>query len=152
MASIEVLYACTNCHQKFTLEELSSSQHLCKVCRKKFPSVECSYCQLDFYQLDKTGQGSCEQCTKDLKQHGKPTNCSICNVHAAFKGNTCSRCTHSVRKYGAPITCDHCKQCCAFNKPVESKKKVHGKTLCLLCTLKYKKSLFSKKGHSRDKL
>jgi hypothetical protein len=57
-----------------------------------------------------------------------------------------------VRRYGAPITCDHCKQCCAFNKPAESKKKVHGKTLCLLCTLKYKKSLFSKKGHSRDKL
>uniref|UniRef100_A0A1X7UZS0 Uncharacterized protein n=1 Tax=Amphimedon queenslandica TaxID=400682 RepID=A0A1X7UZS0_AMPQE len=93
MASIDVLYSCSSCHRKYALEELSSAQQLCKDCRRKYPSVQCKFCQLDFHQLE---------------------------------------CTHSRKKYGPPIKCDTCKLCCAFVKSDESKKKVDGKTLCLL--------------------
>ncbi|XP_019851430.1 PREDICTED: protein FAM76B-like [Amphimedon queenslandica] len=152
MASIDVLYSCSSCHRKYALEELSSAQQLCKDCRRKYPSVQCKFCQLDFHQLDSTAHESvCEQCSKEHRQYGKPKNCSICNLLTAFKGDTCTRCTHSRKKYGPPIKCDTCKLCCAFVKSDESKKKVDGKTLCLLCTLNYKKTMFKKRQRELEK-
>lgn len=152
MASIDVLYSCSSCHNKFKYDELSHGQQLCKSCRRKFPLVQCSYCRLDFHQLDSTSNDLvCDQCEKELELHGTPSNCSICNLPSAFKGTICIRCLHAQRKYGNPVNCEHCKLKCAFHKSTEAKKKVNGKTLCLLCTLNYKKTLFKRTNDSRHK-
>jgi len=64
------------------------------------------------------------------------------------------RCKHSEGRYGKPVSCDHCQMKCAFIKQDQVKQKVRscnqpplthhlqvdGMTLCLMCTLRYKKT------------
>ncbi|CAI8012083.1 Protein FAM76A, partial [Geodia barretti] len=61
------------------------------------------------------------------------------------------RCAHSEKKYGSPVSCEQCKMVCAFNKPDDVKRKVGGQTLCLLCTINFKKAQFKRKQHERKK-
>lgn len=148
----DMLFACTNCHRKYKFEQLSSGQHLCKTCRVKHPLVNCTYCRLEFHPVKSSTDGrlSCEHCSRQFKLHGPPSVCSVCNLQSAFNGNKCTRCAHSEKKYGPPVTCDNCKHVCAFVKDEETRQKVDGKTLCLLCTMSYKKTMHRKRGSSRD--
>ena len=57
----------------------------------------------------------------------------------------CFRCQYFEDKYGTPVECNMCMTNCAFVKSEESRKKVQGKTLCYLCTLKLKKALYREK-------
>lgn len=147
--SSEKLFACTNCHKRCKFEDLSPNQQLCKVCRKQFPSLNCFYCRLEYHPVKNTenpNKPACENCARDLKQYGRPSSCSMCTLQSAFGGKKCSRCLHSEKKYGPPSVCEHCNTRCAFPKPVDVKKKVDGKTLCLLCTIKYKRDQFKKRN------
>lgn len=153
--SSDMLFACTNCHKRAKFEDLSTTQQLCKTCRKQFPLVTCTYCRLDFHHVknssDKESQPACDHCARDFKQHGTPSFCVICNLQSAFNGKRCTRCTHSEKKYGTPVACESCNLACAFRKPDDIRKKVDGKTLCLLCTINYKKAQFKKKAlHSQQ--
>ena len=62
------------------------------------------------------------------------------NTKTGMKVYFC-RCKTAEEKYGKPSRCDMCKNAAYFNKGLEAKKKVDNKSLCLLCTLKYKKEL-----------
>ncbi|CAH3044362.1 unnamed protein product [Porites evermanni] len=124
-------------------------------CRKTYPLVTCTYCRLEFHLLKSTEKDPvCKKCSYNLKMFGQPSCCEYCNIRAAFDGNKCSRqvyiCLSSEKKYGPPVSCEQCKLNCAFEKPLESRDKVDGKTLCLLCTLSYKRILHkAKKGEKR---
>lgn len=145
----EKLFACTNCHKRCKFEDLSSNQQLCKLCRKQFPSLNCFYCKLEYHPVknsENPKKPACEHCARDLKQYGEPVSCVICTLQSAFNGKKCSRCLHSEKKYGPPSMCEHCNTRCAFPKPEDIKRKVDGKTLCLLCTIKYKKDQFKKRN------
>lgn len=151
----DMLFACTNCHKKYKFEQLSSGQQLCKSCRQKHPLISCTYCRLEFHPVKRSstvtdGRLSCEHCTRQFKQYGPPSACTVCNLQSAFNGDKCSRCAHSEKKYGPPVTCDSCKHVCAFMKDEEARQKVDGKTLCLLCTISYKKTIHRKRSSSRD--
>ncbi|KAJ7394361.1 Protein fam76b [Desmophyllum pertusum] len=145
------LSACTNCNSRHPFEQLSKGDQLCKDCRKTFPLVTCTYCRLEFHLLRNTEKDPvCKKCNYSLKNCGQPSCCEYCNIRAAFDGKKCSRCVSSEKKYGAPISCEQCKLNCAFEKPMESRVKVDGKTLCLLCTLSYKRILHkAKRGDKR---
>ncbi|EDO46673.1 predicted protein [Nematostella vectensis] len=146
------LFACTKCHSRHPFEELSRGDQLCKKCRKSFPLVTCTFCRLEFHLLDKTERPVCKKCDSNIKQYGQPTCCVYCNIRAAFNGDKCSRCESSEKKYGTPVLCEQCKLKCAFKKSDESKEKVDGKVLCLLCTLSYKRLVHKSKGkvHGRS--
>lgn len=145
------LFACTNCNSRHPFEQLSKGDQLCKDCRKTFPLVTCTYCRLEFHLLRNTEKDPiCKKCSHNLKTYGQPSCCEYCNIRAAFDGTKCSRCLSSEKKYGAPVACEQCKLNCAFQKTTESREKVDGKTLCLLCTLSYKRILYkTKKGEKR---
>ncbi|KAM7444938.1 Protein fam76b [Porites harrisoni] len=145
------LFACTNCNGRHPFDQLSKGDQLCKDCRKTYPLVTCTYCRLEFHLLKSTEKDPvCKKCSYNLKMFGQPSCCEYCNIRAAFDGNKCSRCLSSEKKYGPPVSCEQCKLNCAFEKPLESRDKVDGKTLCLLCTLSYKRILHkAKKGEKR---
>ncbi|KAL9968639.1 hypothetical protein ACROYT_G020754 [Oculina patagonica] len=154
------LFACTSCNSRHPFEQLSKGDQLCKDCRKTFPLVMCTYCRLEFHLLRNTEKDPvCKKCTHNFKTYGQPSCCEYCNIRAAFDGTKCSRCVSSEKRYGAPVSCDQCKLNCAFQKPMESREKVDGKILCLLCTLSYKRILHKAKKrpanehehHKRDR-
>jgi len=147
MSSSQALFACTKCLKRHPFSELSAEEHLCKACRKKYPAVTCSYCRVEYHMTKKSkgGDPACQKCEKNLESYGQPQNCKYCNLRAAFKEARCARCIQSERKYGPPGTCDRCTLKCAFDRKAESKEKVGGQTLCLTCTLTYKRLLHSKK-------
>merc|ERR1712189_22364 len=140
MAGSQMLFACTKCHSRHKFDDLSKEEQLCKECRRKYPLVNCTYCQLEFHILKKVkGQAVCGKCAHNLQSYGEPKKCKYCFVKAAFKDKTCARCTSSEKKYGKPIQCQGCALNCAFQKTQEAKAKVNGKILCLKCTLQFKK-------------
>lgn len=145
------LFACTQCNGRYPFEELSKGDQLCKDCRKTFPLVTCTYCRLEFHLFrDTENKPVCKKCSYNFKMYGQPSCCEYCNIRAAFEGSKCSRCLSSEKKYGPPVSCQQCKLNCAFEKPMEARDKVDGKTLCLLCTLSYKRILHrAKKGEKR---
>ncbi|XP_031567805.1 protein FAM76B-like isoform X2 [Actinia tenebrosa] len=147
------LFACTLCHSRHPFEELSKGDQLCKKCRKAHPLVTCIYCRMEFHLSGGTeGKPVCKKCNGYIKKHGQPTCCEYCNIRAAFNGTKCSRCESSERKYGPPIVCEQCKLKCAFQKSDESKDKVDGKILCLLCTLAYKRLVHKSKKEGGELL
>ncbi|XP_057306935.1 protein FAM76B-like isoform X2 [Hydractinia symbiolongicarpus] len=154
MAGNTMLFACTKCHSRHPFEELSREEQLCKTCRRKYPLVTCSYCQLEFHLLKKTeGNPICAKCSHNLSTYGQPKNCKYCQIKAAFKQSCCSRCISSEKRYGPPVQCQRCKKQCAFNKSGESKAKVGGEVLCLQCTLEYKRNRHRlQKGLSKEKM
>uniref|UniRef100_A0A1X7V0B2 Uncharacterized protein n=1 Tax=Amphimedon queenslandica TaxID=400682 RepID=A0A1X7V0B2_AMPQE len=83
------------------------------------------------FKISTAHESVCEQCSKEHRQYGKMYS---------FTKEICP-----------PIKCDACKLCCSFVKSDESKKKVDGKTLCLLCTLNYKKTMFKKRQRELEK-
>lgn len=145
------LFACTNCNSRHPFEQLSKGDQLCKECRKTYPLVTCTYCRLEFHLLRSTEKDPvCKKCSYNFRMYGQPSCCVYCNIRAAFDGSKCSRCLSSEKKYGPPVSCEQCKLNCAFEKPMEARDKVDGKTLCLLCTLSYKRILHkAKKGEKR---
>ncbi|XP_015772202.1 PREDICTED: protein FAM76A-like [Acropora digitifera] len=144
------LFACTHCNARHPFEQLSKGDQLCKDCRKTYPLVTCTYCRLEFHLLRNTEKDPvCKKCTYNFKMYGQPSCCEYCNIRAAFEGSKCSRCLSSEKKYGPPVSCEQCKLNCAFEKPAEARDKVDGKTLCLLCTLSYKRILH--KAKKREK-
>ncbi|XP_064404955.1 protein FAM76A-like [Halichondria panicea] len=151
----QMLFACTKCHRRCKFEDLSANQQLCKSCRKQFPLVTCTYCRLEFHPVKSSTDGdsrpACEHCAREFKEHGTPSFCSICNLQSAFTGKKCSRCSRSEKKYGNPIPCEDCKLKCAFAKPEDVKQKVDGKSLCLLCTINFKKAQFKRKSIAEQK-
>ncbi|KXJ17043.1 protein FAM76B [Exaiptasia diaphana] len=142
------LYSCTYCHSRHPFEELSKGDQMCKKCRKEHPLVTCTYCRMEFHLVGGNEQGKpvCKKCNGHVLKYGQPACCVHCNIRAAFNGSKCSRCESSERKYGPPIQCEQCKLKCAFKKSDESKDKVDGKILCLLCTLAYKRLVHRSKG------
>lgn len=133
-------FACTKCKSRHPFDELSKGDQLCKQCRKTCPLVACTYCRLEFHiTKESEGKPVCKRCAHSLKTYGQPSCCECCNIRAAFEGTKCSRCISSITKYGLPVSCEQCKLKCAFNRPDQSKEKVGGKTLCLLCTISYKR-------------
>ena len=147
-----LLFACTNCNGRHTFEQLSKGDQLCKDCGKTYLLVTCTFCRLEFHLLRNTEKDPvCKKCTYNLKMYGQPSCCEYCNIRAAFDGSKCSRCLSSEKKYGPPVSCEQCKLNCAFQKPLESREKVDGKILSLLCTLSYKRILQKpKKGEKRS--
>ncbi|XP_046848780.1 protein FAM76A-like [Xenia sp. Carnegie-2017] len=140
MENNENLFACSNCHGRFSFNELSRSEHLCKDCRHANPTAICTYCRLEFHLTKKGKAPVCPSCHSLLAIHGKPKACQYCNIRAAFRGNLCNRCKSSEKKYGPPVQCDQCKLKCAFKRPDEALKKVDGKLLCLQCTIAYRRA------------
>ncbi|XP_065906322.1 protein FAM76A-like isoform X2 [Dysidea avara] len=135
---VENLFACTSCHGKHSYDELSHNEQLCKTCRKRYPRVQCRYCHLDYHKMDDSSskRNMCKNCYREFKDHGEPSVCEYCKLRSAFNSNKCNRCKHSEGRYGEPVSCDHCQMKCAFIKQDQ----VDGMTLCLMCTLRYKKT------------
>eukprot|EP00794_Sanderia_malayensis_P000109 gene109-720_t len=134
------LFACTNCHSRHPFHELSTGQQLCRSCRGKHPLVSCTYCRFEFHLLKKVSGGQvCKHCSDNLKAYGQPKSCQYCHKRAAFRGSRCASCSKSEKKYGPPVVCEQCKVKCAFAKGEESRSKVDGKLLCMLCTMHFKK-------------
>ncbi|KAI6653620.1 Protein FAM76A-like [Oopsacas minuta] len=139
----QTLFACTECGARHKFVDLSPEEQLCRECRRKYPLRSCCYCQMEFYWMGSLESSAvCKRCKRDHHVHGKPTNCSYCRVKAAFSGGKCFRCQYFEAKYSTPVECNMCKTRCAFIKSEESRKKVQGQTLCYLCTLKLKKTLY----------
>ncbi|XP_055374444.1 protein FAM76A [Condylostylus longicornis] len=148
--STKVLFACSKCFSRHPFEELSAGQQLCKDCRGSYPIVKCTYCRTEFQQISRSSTSAiCKRCEQNIKQHGKPSACELCNIIAAFIGNKCQRCASSEAKYGPAVACDQCKQRCAFDRRDENKK-IDGKLLCWLCTCSYKRALAKARQVERD--
>nr|CAD7198619.1 unnamed protein product [Timema douglasi] len=148
---MSALYACSMCFKKYSFEELSPGQQLCKDCRNSYPIVKCIYCRIEFQQQSKDSPNTiCRKCVSNVKHYGKPSACMYCNIIAAFIGFKCQRCNNAELKFGPPLTCEQCKQKCAFDRKDEDKK-MEGKLLCWLCTLSYKRALVKSKKHDSER-
>ncbi|XP_065057776.1 protein FAM76A-like isoform X2 [Rhopilema esculentum] len=146
------LFACTNCHTKHPFSELSVDQQLCRSCRKKHPLVCCSVCRMEFYLMRKTNDKPiCKRCRDNTQSYGQPKSCQYCHIRAAFKGSKCANCTKSEKKYGSPVVCEQCRVKCAFAKSEESRAKVDGKILCMLCTQHFLRHLQKQRKRAKEK-
>ncbi|KAH3736049.1 protein FAM76B-like [Dreissena polymorpha] len=146
------LFACTKCHDRHPFDALSSSEQLCKKCRNVQPVVKCSLCRSEFTPGEKgSTSSSCRHCNYNLKVYGEPSVCRYCNLTAAFVDNKCQRCTAYEKKFGNPAPCEQCKMKAAFDRTDKAKSKVHGRVLCWLCTLAYKRVLQKAKQKQEEK-
>eukprot|EP00741_Cyanophora_paradoxa_P022505 tig00021464_g21731.t1 len=128
---------CLNCQSR-TYDSALTKERLCSSCLKILPRKFCTYCELDFHQIHSEASPVCGPCKDLLQQHGTPKECHTCGVKAAFDAPNCRSCSTYQKRYGAPVPCESCHKLCAFQKGIESRKKVGGKQLCLLCTRKCK--------------
>eukprot|EP00795_Rhopilema_esculentum_P017506 gene17506-9125_t len=81
----------------------------------------------------------------------RPKSCQYCHIRAAFKGSKCANCTKSEKKYGSPVVCEQCRVKCAFAKSEESRAKVDGKILCMLCTQHFLRHLQKQRKRAKEK-
>ncbi|KAF7457524.1 Protein FAM76B [Cryptosporidium felis] len=146
----KLCYECQKCKWRDKITPL------CKDCYRSLSDSsgktgfkkECTYCRVEFLQhriLRKAvkvfNKEICMDCCKNIcKYNIAPVRCHFCDCWSAWTSHLlCDRCNASREQFGEPLPCDMCRKTCAFDRGEEAKKKLDGRLLCFLCTIKYKK-------------
>eukprot|EP00039_Didymoeca_costata_P030385 m.29273 g.29273 ORF g.29273 m.29273 type:complete len:491 (+) comp8085_c0_seq1:189-1661(+) len=131
---------CSGCGEHVHFKELSKRQHLCQKCRSTLPSNYCKHCKLKFQEIG--GNDVCPKCRENKGSFtGKPASCLYCYCHTVFQETkkVCYICEKAEKKYGHPGKCENCNNKAAFNRGLKDKETINGKSLCMLCSIKYRK-------------